>query len=89
LLGVTAMEREFLGKVMRLASDRLVYLVQEGAKGECLAFGLNAIRGYGGEYPRELKQFSRKGLRAGCLVLFTLDRSGERITSVRPVVFKK
>jgi hypothetical protein len=56
----------------------------ESSAGEQYPFTFDKIIGYRGEYPKELKRFGRRGLRAGVQVLINLETDG-RIKTVEPL----
>lgn len=81
--------RECLGKITRVTQEGVGIILEEGENGRTFFFTFDAIEGYKGEYPKELGQFSPKGLREGVLVMFTpaKDERNKKASSVRPLVF--
>lgn len=73
-----------LGEIIRLYDTGTAVVLDEHCD-EQYVFGFDKIHDYGGEYPKELKQFSKKGLKIGVKVRFTLDSTLERIEKVTPV----
>lgn len=71
-----------LGEIVMLDQSGVAMVKDEDCHGQ-YPFTFDKIVGYGGQYPRELTDFSKKGLRKDVMVRFTLD-SENRIDRVYP-----
>lgn len=71
-----------LGQIVRLNYGGLAYVHDEHCQRQ-YGFTFDKIIGYRGQYPHELTDFSKKGLREGVMVQFTLDAEDE-ISGVCP-----
>ena len=82
------MIREAIGRIefSSLDSKRGVgFILEEGCPGTYWVFKFGVIEGYKGEFPRELKRFSKSGLHSGILVKFVTRDN--RVASVKPLYF--
>lgn len=78
-----------IGKLLGIISEGLGVLIQEGTEGNQLAFTFDKIVDYGGEEPKELTQFSKRGLRKDVLIKFEMSQEEHpRVIKVMPLVFK-
>jgi hypothetical protein len=74
--------KELEGKIVRVVNSGLAYIENKDDNAS-FVFTFDKIPGYRGEYPKELKQFSTRGLCNGVNVRFTID-DNTKITSVSP-----
>jgi hypothetical protein len=68
------------GKILSIDNSGLGYVI---VGSDLVAFTFDKIIRYRGEYPRELKSFSPRGLRRGVEVEIELDEKG-RVSCVKP-----
>jgi len=80
------MTEERIGKIIYVNDIGLAVVLEEGLNGQIFPFSFDKIDVYHGENPKDLKQFSPKGLRYGVLVKFSLG-TDSKVSLVRPIRF--